>query len=502
MNDSYWIKHTKKEKHYPSVDHDLHVNMMIVGAGLTGLSCAYYISKTAKDAIVIESDQIGYGASGRNTGKLTFQHGLLYHTLIEKYDKVFAQRYYRAQCDAMTSIKAIIEDHHIDCDYQNSDAILYTNDVTRVADLQDEYQSYLDLGIPCEFLKSTRTPVEMEAGLQVHHQAKFNPYAYCLGLSDVLDERDIPIYEHSALCDIKQSEHGYECSVNGHIITANKVVFTCQFPFIDHMHLYFTRMRPMQESLCYAHLQQEELPSMMINIEVPMHSANIFANDIVMAGYPHKSGQGSLQEHQDFEKSLPTIYPIHDIEESWSNEDYFTFDYLPLIGKLDKHNDDLYFASGYRGWGNTTSNMAAKILSAYLLDQYSNYAMMASPQRASFLSLPFLKENLNTAYHYLKGHFNKADIDYPLKKQAKKIEIDGKLYGVYRDEDDELFILDITCPHMGCICEFNHVDKTWDCPCHGSRFSYTGEVIKGPAGLCLHGYGDEPNKVDPHIIKK
>ena len=501
MNDSYWIKHTNKHKQYPSIDHDLTANIVIVGAGLSGLSTAYYIRNAAKDVIVLESDQIGYGASGRNTGKLTFQHGLLYHTLMESYDKIFAQRYYQAQIDAMISIKAIIEEHRIDCEYQSSDALLYTNDATKIAQLQDEYQAYLDLEIPCEFLRSTTKPIPMEAGILVHDQAKFNPYSYCLGLSDVLDQDNVPIYEHSPLSDMTTTDHGYELMVNDHIVTANKVVFTCQFPFIDQMHLYFTRMRPVQESLAYAHLKQKETSAMMINIEQPMHSANLFDDHIVMAGNPHKSGQGSWQAHEDYKKSLYSIYPIQEIEEEWSNEDYFTFDHLPLIGKLDKHNDDLYFATGYRGWGNTTSNMAAKILSAYLLHQYSNYAMMSSPHRSSFLSLPFLKENLNTAVHYLKGKWIQPDFSYPLKKEAKRLEIDGQLYGVYRNEEDELFIVDITCPHMGCICEFNHVDKTWDCPCHGSRFSYRGDIIKGPAGLCLHGYGDERNKVDPHIKK-
>ncbi len=501
MKESYWIKHTKCDKHYPKVEQDLYTNIAIVGAGLTGLTTAYYTSKATSEIMIFESDQIGYGASGRNTGKITFQHGLLYHTLIEKYDRIFAKRYYKAQHDAMISIDAIIKEHHIDCEYQKSDAIVYTNDAAKVADIQDEYQAYLDLDIPCEYVRCKDEPTYMEAGLLIKDQAKFNPYAYCLGLSDILDEQQIQIYEHSALRDMKQKDDGYELSINGCIVHANKVVFTCQFPFIDHMHLYFARMRPIQESLCAAKITQKQSNLMIINAEKPMHSANIFEENIVMAGNQHKSGQGTSQQHEDFEKSLYALYPIHEISEEWSNEDYFTFDYLPLIGKLDKHNADLLFASGYNAWGNTTSNMAAKILSAYLLDQYSNYAMLTSPQRTSFFSLPFLKENMNTAVHFIKSKLQKGEFDYPLKKEAKQMEIDGHLYGVYRDEQDELFIVDITCPHMGCICSFNHVDKTWDCPCHGSRFSYTGEVIKGPAGYHLHAIGDDLNTVDPHVTK-
>lgn len=304
MKESYWIKHTKCDKHYPKVEQDLYTNIAIVGAGLTGLTTAYYTSKATSEIMIFESDQIGYGASGRNTGKITFQHGLLYHTLIEKYDRIFAKRYYKAQHDAMISIDAIIKEHHIDCEYQKSDAIVYTNDAAKVADIQDEYQAYLDLDIPCEYVRCKDEPTYMEAGLLIKDQAKFNPYAYCLGLSDILDEQQIQIYEHSALRDMKQKDDGYELSINGCIVHANKVVFTCQFPFIDHMHLYFARMRPIQESLCAAKITQKQSNLMIINAEKPMHSANIFEENIVMAGNQHKSGQGTSQQHEDFEKKL------------------------------------------------------------------------------------------------------------------------------------------------------------------------------------------------------
>ena len=228
---------------------------------------------------------------------------------------------------------------------------------------------------------------------------------------------------------------------------------------------------------------------------------NIFEENIVMAGNQHKSGQGTSQQHEDFEKSLYALYPIHEISEEWSNEDYFTFDYLPLIGKLDKHNADLLFASGYNAWGNTTSNMAAKILSAYLLDQYSNYAMLTSPQRTSFFSLPFLKENMNTAVHFIKSKLQKGEFDYPLKKEAKQMEIDGHLYGVYRDEQDELFIVDITCH----IWDVSVVLIMWIKPgivhVMGHAFPTQVRSLKGPAGYHLHAIGDDLNTVDPHVTK-
>lgn len=501
MEASFWIKQQNKQVSYPALEHDVSCNIAIIGAGLTGLSTAYYLNRASKDIMILEADQVGFGASGRNTGKITFQHGAVYHKLMEKYDKVYASRYYQAQVDAMRSIEAIIQEHHIDCDYQKRDALIYTKDVTKVYELQDEYQTYLDLGIEATYLKSDEYSFPIEAGILVHDQASYNPYSYCLGLSDVVHKQGTEIFEHSPVSDVKKEAETYVLRVNDHVVHANKVIFACQFPFMDYMHFYFARMIAIQETLCYTSLHQKFTKDMMVSIDQPMHSANLTKDTLIMSGNKHRSGTQTSGELEAYMQSLYQTYPIEKIEHTWSNEDYLTFDELPLVGKLAKDNDDLFFASGFNAWGNTTSNMAAKILCAYLMDHYSIYAMLTSPQRASFLTIPFLKENMKTALEFIKSRMKKEDIDYPLKKHAKRIDLDGHTYGMYRDEQDELYIVDITCPHMGCILEFNTIDKTWDCPCHGSRFSYQGDIVKGPSTHGLHAYGDDFNKVDPHVIK-
>ena len=131
----------------------------------------------------------------------------------------------------------------------------------------------------------------------------------------------------------------------------------------------------------------------------------------------------------------------------------------------------------------------------------SQYRVIFTPQRMSdIFSLPFVKENLNVAYEFIKGKFKHPDDQYPDIGEGKLVQIDDHTYGVYRDEEEILHIVDVTCPHLGCVCHFNAMDKTWDCPCHGSRFSYTGELIKGPATYRLHRYGEGFNEIDPHII--
>lgn len=476
-------------------------DIVIIGAGLSGLSTAYYLSSVTTDVIVVEADRVCYGASGRNTGKITAQHGLLYKQLIETYGKQFAAAYYQANIEAIDSIEAIVHTHAIDCDFQRCNSTLFTQDALLCADLQDEYQAYLDLHIPCHYEEETQDPIPTKARLHMHYQAKYNPYAYGVALRQIIQDTGMQVFEHSPVDTmLKDDDGGYIVIVNEKKIHANKVIFTSQFPFIDHGHFYFTKMYCEQERIVHATLKTPLPNLMMRNIETPLHSYNTYHTDIFIGGNSYKSGQTPEVSKQAFLSHIYKSLPIHKIDSDWSSQDYITFDKIPFIGKLDKHDENVLFASGFNKWGNTNSNLAGKLLCAYALHQGSQYREVYTPQRSTtFFSFPFLKENLNVAYEFIKGKMKPDDQEYPSIQQGKKMQIDNHTYGVYRDENDALFIVDITCPHMGCVCSFNAIDKTWDCPCHGSRFSYTGEIIKGPATHRLRAYGDGLNTIDPHI---
>ncbi|MEG0274218.1 MAG: FAD-dependent oxidoreductase [Longicatena sp.] len=499
---SYWIQNGTG-KAYPSLQKDINVNIVIIGAGLTGLSTAYYLSKREKDMIVVEADTICYGASGRNTGKLTAQHGPIYKDLMKNYDLMIAKQYYHANVEAIRSMESIIKEHDISCGFNRRDTMLYTRDSTMVSELQEEYQAYLDIGIDCKYVENVGDSYKIEAGLIMHNQAKFDPYQYGLGLSDILDERNIPIYEHSPVKTmVERGGHSYELHINDYHVHAHYVIFASQFPFIDHAHFYFTKMYCEQESIAYMENFYNQPEIMMVNIEKPLHTYNIYKDKIIVGGNSYKSGQAPEITHTKFMRDIRTLFPKEKVEYVWSSQDYITFDHIPFIGKLDKKDDHVLFASGFNKWGNSTSNIAGKLLSAYVLKLHSPYHMLYSPQRLSSLfTIPFVKENLNVAYEFIKSKFKYEDDEYPMLEEGKVMQIDGHSYGVYRDEHDELFIVDITCPHLGCVCSFNSVDKTWDCPCHGSRFSFKGDIIKGPATHCLNKYGEGLNEIDPHILK-
>lgn len=504
MNSSLWLDRTKG-KQYPKIETETTVQTLIVGAGVTGLTTAYYLSKVTNDVMVIDADQIGYGSSGRSTGKLSSQHGLIYKDLVRHHDYSVARQYYEAQREAIDSIEEIIHQHHIACDFKRCASVVFTQDETKIAQLQEEYQVCMDLRIPCRYLEEVNFPMKVAGAIRFYNQAKYDPYRYLLGLSDILDEKHIPIYEHSSVKHIVKEHGKYKVLVNDTCIYAENVVLATQFPILDHKHLYFTRTYPHVSSLAAIPLSQDLSEDMLINVEEPTKSYNrVHVDDqnwLLCGGNAHGCGECDAQSVENWHHEILKDFHAQEITYSWTTQDYLAMDKLPLIGPIDKEDAHLLFATGFQKWGNTNGNLAGKLLSAYILGQPSQYQELCDPHRLSNIFTPkYFKENFQTVMHLMKSKFPEIESQYPEKNKANVMKIDNHNYGVYRDNEDTTFVVDITCPHLGCTCTFNDIDKTWDCPCHGSRFHYDGTIIKGPSTMKLNAYGEGLNDIDPHIL--
>lgn len=500
MNDSYWIKQTQA-KHYPKLDHDARVHTLIIGGGLTGLTCAYYLSAATDNFMVIEADRIGYGSSGRNSGKVTIQHGCIYQKLIKKHGLKEAKQYYEAQKEAIESIASIIEEHHIDCDAKRKAAILYTEDDTKVAQLQDEYQAYLDIGIPCEYLEAQEKPLAWKAAIRVDHQLGYDPYAYVLGLSDCLDQEGIAIYEHSAAAAIEKEGSGWRVSVNQHVIYAQNIVSATMTPLLDSFSFIYAKSYPSVSHIAIVSSKHSLSDRMLYCIDDPMSSYHDLNEETLLCGgYEHPAAKTDPIQLDKWLLSLQKLWKCDQALSVWDTQDLMSFDHFPFIGSLSKRCPNFFIACGFSKWGNTNANTAAKLICAKLLQKDHDLTELFDPSRKRpFFQAQCFHMNMKTAFHFLQSQFPDIDDLHCERKEGKTVSLGGMLYGMYRDENDEIYLVDIRCPHLGCICSFNAVDHTWDCPCHGSRFSYDGSIIKGPAQAHLSAYDtDRHNKIDPH----
>lgn len=490
MQDSIWIKQSKP-KAYSTLTNDVHSDIIIVGAGLCGLSLAYYLMKAKKSFVVVDANQVGYGASGRNTGKITSQHGIVYQHLINTFSTSLARSYHEANEDAICSIESIIVENHIQCDLQHVNSIVFAKKQKDVEEIDSEIKAYDTLGIPYTTTIDSTYQTPFIKGIKMKNQAQYDPYAYCLGLADCIHRQGHDIYEHTPIREIEKEEGRYILKSEHCILYAKKIVLCTQFPFLDQKQLYFSKLFNDQSSIEYQPIEKESFEQLIG-----------CGKDVVSYRTLCKNNQPYLLKgvnHHHVGRDIPTsIITPH----QWSSQDYTTSDKLPLIGQLVDGDSSILFASGFQKWGNTLSNVAAKLLCAMLLDTPSPYEEMFNPHRKGLLlNTTSIKENAKTAFAYIQNKMQIPTNVHPKKGCATLIQWQDAIYGVYKDEQDEVFIVNTKCPHLGCQCVFNEVDKTWDCPCHGSRFSYRGEVIKGPSTYHLQHF-DESTSINPHLFMK
>ncbi len=472
-NESLWLCDKSKES-YPALDRDLECDVLIIGGGLCGLSAAYYLRKQIRSLAVIEADTFGGGASGRNTGKLTSQHGCIYHKLIKKHGSEKARAYYDAQEEAIRSVQAIIEEHHIQCGFHEKEAVVGCLSVEKTAEVTAEMNALDQLSIPYEVVHEGEL-MHLKLGIRFKHQAAYDPYRYCQGLVQELAKCDVALYEQTPVTTIQD----HQVLANNHTITYKQLIIATQFPIYDPMYRFASCMIPIQSVLAASTIEEDHSME-ILTIDSPMLTGRTQpVGEQIMrihGGFDHHSGvdhEKALRDCEFFHTSTTTKTPLC----LWSSQDYVSTDYLPLMGELAK---DIYFASGFGLWGNTNANVAGKLLAAYVLHEPSVYRELFEPHRISlFFNTRFIKEMLLVGNEFVQSKLQPITQTMPKQGEAEVYEHHAHPYGVYRSEHDDFYIVDLICPHLGCTLHFNQAEKTWDCPCHGSRFNYDGTIVKG-----------------------
>src|SRR5699024_8015729 len=318
-----------------------------------------------------------------------------------------------------------------------------------------------------------------------------HPLKFLKVLVDEAVNNGLEIYEHTTATDIEYNKHPTIVTRDEHRINCNYVIQASHYPFYDGQGFYPTRMYP-ERAYIIAVKTPEQFPGgMYINAESPSRSvrlANMDGEDLwLIVGENHKTGQGksTMKHYEALQQFAEKQFGISEFVYRWSAQELTTMDKVPYIGSVTKNEDNVFVATGYRKWGMTNGTIAAKIISDRILDKDNPYCELYTPSR--FQADPsvrkFTRINADVAKHMIRGKLeytndNVKDLE---PDDATVTRVNGKRTGVYKDNDNQLFAVDTTCEHLGCEVNWNSGDRTWDCPCHGSRYSYTGEVIEGPA---------------------
>lgn len=512
LHKPYWLDSIQREN-YTSLEGDIETDVAIVGCGITGITCAYLLANEGMKVTILEKNKVLNGISGHTTAKITSQHSLIYDTLINKFGIDRAKEYAEANENAIKLIKKIIDDNKIDCDFKEQSAYIYTQEDNYIKQIQDEAKAASKLGIKADYLDEINLPIKVKAALRFDSQAAFHPGKYLNAIIKQLTANGVKIYEDTKAIDIETGDKPKVITEKHYKVTAKYIILASHYPFFDGKGLYFARMYADCSYILALKLKEDFPEGMYITAEDPVRSLRTTPYEkngekfelVILSGEDHKTGHDKDTEkhYLNLKQFASERLNVDKFLYKWFAQDYITVDNVPYIGHLTKDTPNIYVATGFKKWGMTNSNAAALIITDMITKGESKWQHVFDPSRfvPSAALLNAVTQNLDVAKYYILGKVESLPAEAKISTgEASTVKIDGDRKGAYRDENGELHILDTTCTHLGCELNWNSAEKTWDCPCHGSRFTYDGKVIDGPALNNLKHLDEGKNKVEPNIL--
>ncbi len=487
--ESFWIASTPKTN-YPQLGSNIETNILIVGGGITGITTAYLLQKEGFNVVIVDTNRIAAAATGHTTAKITSLHDLKYAKLIKQIGNEGAHIYGEINEKAISVIDEIITENNIKCDFSRQPNYVFTQDEKYISKIEEEVNAAISIGLPASYKSSLPLSLEIEGAICFDNQAQFHPRKYLLALADIFVKKGGQIFENTTALDIHHGDNCVTSIKGGFSISSNKVIITTQFPFYDGWGLYATKMYGERSYVVAAKSPNKFPGGMYISYEQPTRSLRYqpIENDeqlILIGGEHHKTGQDD-KENEHYKNLIvyaKNTFSAADIPYRWSAQDYTVMDDIPYIGNITSAKKDIFVATGFAKWGMTSSTSAAMIIRDLILSGSSPYEYIFAPNRLKpLLSKNFYVQNLNVVENLIEGKTKSLPEEFSLElEEGKPVKMDGEKAGAYRDIDGCIYVVDTTCTHLGCELRWNSAEKTWDCPCHASRFDYKGNVIEGPA---------------------
>lgn len=487
--ESYWLATTPQTNHPPLTD-DLEVDIAIIGGGMVGITSAYLLALEGYKIALIEADRIIQGTTGHTTAKITSQHNLFYYKIKSKLDKQRAGQYADANESAVREISRIIRENKIACDFSEEKAFVFTQQDEYLSQIRNEVNTASELGIQASFVSEIPLPIKIKGAVCFENQAQFHPRKYLLALAKEAVNKGAQIFEKTRAVDIIKDT---SCSVvtdKGKSIRSSKVIIASHYPFFEDHGLYFSRIYPERSYILGIRANERFPGGMYITAEDPTRSLRAQNSEdgelILVAGEHHKTGQGEdmANHYYKLKDFAEQVFTVQDIPYRWSTQDYTTMDEIPYIGYLTSDTPNILVATGFNKWGMSNSMVAGLMFRDMLVRGRSPWEEVYSPSRftPSASAKNFITENLNVAKELISGKISPVPDNLEIDAgEGRIVDIEGERAGVYKDPDGNLLLVDTTCTHMGCELMWNSAEKSWDCPCHGSRFTTEGSVITGPA---------------------
>ncbi len=464
-NISIWKYNCCEINNYNRLDKDIFCDVLIIGGGITGVSTLYYLDNKGLDVVLVEQNKLGFGITSNSTGKLTFLQDNIYNSIINKYGEDKALQYLNSQKFAINMIIDTINKEKIECDLEKCDSYVYTNNDKDIDDLV-KLRDFLKRNSIDVFEKNIPLVISKYM-FGVKDTYLINPLKFVRNLSSIISSSKI--YEDTCIIKCKKSSTGYICYTKNNTIKCKYVVVASHYPFFNIPYLF-----PLKGTLekSYIGSGKKKIDNVsLISYSDPYISIRNYKDYLIYLTNSHINSKDINDKKHFFELKKKFNDLNVSLDYMWSNIDIITNDKLPYIGKI---NDNLFIGTGYNTWGLTNGFLAGYMISKLIMNSTVEYKDLFDPLRKIKGNvLEIAKDSYYNLFGMLNGIFYSNNI-------IKKEFINGRDVFVYNSNNIEYKVYS-KCPHMKCRLIFNEIEKTWDCPCHGSRFDIKGKCISGPS---------------------
>jgi glycine/D-amino acid oxidase-like deaminating enzyme/nitrite reductase/ring-hydroxylating ferredoxin subunit len=491
---SYWMDATSLPR-FPKIESDLRVDVAVVGGGITGLTAAYLLTAAGRSVALLERGRCATVDTGHTTAHLTMVLDTRLTELVKTFGRSHAQAAWDAGLAAISQIDAIIRDEGIDCDfswtpgYLHAPAEGWSGDETR--SLREEAALAADLGFDATFVDGV--PLVGTPGVRVEDQARFHPRKYLAALARSIVARGGHIYEHSSAEEFLDAP--LRVRANGCTISCDDIVLATHTPLMGVTNLasatlFQTKLALYTSYVVSGRVAHGTVPDALFwDTNDPYHYVRLEpgrdSDLVIFGGEDHKTGQAvdTRDCYERLERKLTALVPNIELTHRWSGQVIETPDGLPYIGRSAEHQ---YIATGFAGNGMTFGTLGAMMAADGIAGRVNPWAELFDVGRTKIRggAWEYIKENKDYPYYLIRDRFAGTEgrtLRSVRRGEGKILELDGQKVAAYRDESGKTTLHSAICTHMACVVGWNEAERTWDCPCHGSRFTPQGKVLAGPA---------------------
>lgn len=487
---SLWQDHARNYQTKNLPDHETIYDTIIVGGGITGVTTALLLQEAGKQCLLIEANHLCFGTTGGTTAHINTLLDTPYTTISRNFGKEGAKHVADATREALNLIRSNVRERNIHCGYHEADAYLFAQDEKQDQELVKILEASRDAGLLVYHANDIPIPIECTSAIQATAQAKFNPVPYVYGLAEAFENAGGVILQECRVTGVEENENVKVETTQG-IFYSHALIYATHIP--PGVNLVHLRCIPFRSYAMAVTLKDDSYPAHLVyDMYDPYHYYRTQEVDgeqyLIVGGEDHKTAHDPNESHHflALEAHIRHHFQVKEIAYQWSSQYFEPADGLPYIGHLPGHTGNIYIATGFGGNGMPYSHVAALLLKRMLLNEDSPYISLFDPNRlkpvAGFTN--FIKHNADVVKQFAGKWFSGEKLDELVELapgEGKIVKFEGHKVALYKDPAGQLHAVNPVCTHLKCEVKWNSAELSWDCPCHGARYSCDGKLLTGPA---------------------